>query len=67
MAALMLGVLKGGTWTSVGCVSGLVVAFVPLGVHVLLDGPRPRAVIAAGWAVGVPLLIVLAYAFGRLG
>ena len=67
MAALMLGVLKGSSWTSIACLTGLAVAFVPLGVRVLADGPRPRPVLIAAWAVAVPLLLVLAYAFGRLG
>ena len=67
MAALMLGVLKGSTWTSVICLGGLAAALVPLGVRVLLDGPRPRPAAVAAWAVGVPALIGLAYAFGRLG
>ncbi|MEO5820449.1 MAG: hypothetical protein ABIT71_08070 [Vicinamibacteraceae bacterium] len=67
MAALMLGVLKGSSWTSVACTSGLAIAFVPLGVRVLLDGPRPRTAVVAAWAIGVPILMGLAYAFGRLG
>ena len=67
MATLMLGVLKGSTWTSVVCLSGLAIALVPLGVRVLLDEPRPRPAAVAAWACGVPALIGLAYAFGRLG
>jgi hypothetical protein len=67
MVALMLGVLKGSSWTSVACTSGLALAFVPLGVSVLFDGPRPRAIAVAAWAVAIPLLIALAYVLGRLG
>ena len=67
MAALMLGVLKGSTRTSVACLSGLAVALVPLGVRVLLDGHRPRPAAVAAWAVGVPAPIALAYLIGRLG
>jgi hypothetical protein len=67
MAALMLGVLKGSTWTSVASVAGLAIGFVPLGVHVLLAGPRPRLVPATAWVVAIPVMIGLAYAFGRLG
>jgi hypothetical protein len=67
MAGLMMGVLKGSTWTSVACLTGLAVAFVPLGTRILLDGPRPRAQVVAAWAIGVPILMALAYAFGRLG
>jgi hypothetical protein len=67
MAGLMLGVLKGSSWTSVACLTGLAVAFVPLGIRVLCDGPRPRAVAVAVWAVGVPTMLVSAYLLGRLG
>ena len=67
MLALMLGVLKGSSWVSVACLVGLAVAFVPLGVDVLADGPRPRPLVAAAWVISVPVLTVLAYFFGRLG
>ncbi len=67
MLALMLGALKGSSWVSVACLAGLAVAFVPLGLALLADGPRPRPLVAAAWAVCVPALTVLAYLFGRLG
>ncbi|TDD61845.1 hypothetical protein E1293_44570 [Actinomadura darangshiensis] len=40
-AALPLGVLKGTTPLSMVAVAGLAVALVPLGLRMLLDGPRP--------------------------
>ena len=67
MLALMLGALKGSSWVSVACLAGLAVALVPLGLALLADGPRPRPLVAAAWAVFVPVLTVLAYLFGRLG
>lgn len=67
MAALMLGVLKGSTATSVVCVSGMALALAPLGVRVLRDGPTPRARVVAACAVGVPAAMGLAYVLGRLG
>ena len=67
MAALMLGVLKGSSWTSVACLGGLAVAFVPLGFRLLAEDPRPRPLVAAAGALFVPALIVLAYVLGRMG
>ena len=67
MLALMLGVLKGSSWVSVACLVGLAVAIVPLGLALLADGPRPRPLVAAAWAVFVPGLAVLADLLGRLG
>ncbi len=67
MLALMLGVLKGSSWVSVACLVGLAIAFVPLGIHVLADGPRPRPLVAAAWAVFVPVLIILSFVLGRMG
>ncbi len=67
MAGLMLGVLKGSSWTSVACLTGLAVAFVPLGIRVLCDGPRPRAAVMAASVIAVPIALGLAYVLGRLG
>ncbi|NUT93006.1 MAG: hypothetical protein HOY78_13375 [Saccharothrix sp.] len=57
---LPLGVLKGTELLSIVGTVGLCAALVPLGVRVLLDGPRPsrRAVLATAGAV--PLLGALA-------
>ncbi|MBB2948242.1 hypothetical protein FB565_008025 [Actinoplanes lutulentus] len=41
MSALMIGVLKGSTWASAVQVTGLVVAFVPLGIRLLRGAGRP--------------------------
>jgi hypothetical protein len=67
MLALMMGVLKGSSWVSVAALVGLTVAFVPLGLPLLADGPRPRPLAAAAWALFVPVVIVLAYVLGRTG
>jgi hypothetical protein len=63
MSGLMIGVLKGSTWASVVQVTGLAVAFVPLGVTVLRGAARPR------WrTVGlVVLAVVVSVVLGRLG
>ena len=50
MLALMMGVLKGSSWVSVAALVGLAIAFVPLGIRLLADGPRPAA--ARGRGVG---------------
>ncbi len=63
----MIGVLKGSSWVSVAALVGLAIAFVPLGFQLLAEGPRPRPLVAAAWAVFVPALIVLAYVLGRMG
>jgi hypothetical protein len=67
MLTLMIGVLKGSSWVSVAALVGLAIAFVPLGFRLLAEGPRPRPLVAAAWAVFVPALIVLAYVLGRMG
>jgi hypothetical protein len=60
MSGLMIGVLKGSTWASVVQVTGLAVAFVPLGVTVLRGPARPR------WRT-VVLAVVVSVVLGRLG
>jgi hypothetical protein len=47
MSLLMIGVLKGSSVMSIVYVTGLCVAFVPLGVKVLLEGPiaKPRVIL----------------------
>jgi hypothetical protein len=60
MSGLMIGVLKGSTWASVVQVTGLAVAFVPLGVTVLRGAARPR------WRT-VVLAVVVSVVLGRLG
>lgn len=67
MSALMLGVLKGSSITSVAAATGLGFAMVPLGIEVLLAPPRPglRSVFKT-MAVGIVLLVLL-FVSGRLG
>ncbi|MEO3799420.1 hypothetical protein [Nonomuraea sp. B1E8] len=60
MSALPIGVLKGTGPMSVVATVGLCVALVPLGVHVLKDGPAPR-----WWAY--PLALVMGTAAVLLG
>jgi hypothetical protein len=67
MSALMFGVLKGSSMASVIVISGLCVAFVPLGVDVLRNGPTPSYRTIFGWsALIIGLLILLSY-LGRAG
>ena len=67
MSGLMIGVLKGTTWASVVEVTGLAVAFVPLGFALLrgADRPSPRT-------LGRTVLLVLVFVgssivLGQLG
>jgi hypothetical protein len=67
MSALMIGVLKGSSMVSVISVSGLCVAFVPLGFRLLCTprAPSPRQLML-GAAAGLALIAALFY-FGQLG
>jgi hypothetical protein len=67
MSGLMVGVLKGSTWTSVVEVAGLVVAFVPLGVSFLRTADRPSS--RTLWRAAPLLLLVIAgsIVLGQLG
>jgi len=67
MSALMLGVLKGSSLTSVAATSGLCVAFVPLGVQVLRDGPTPPRRNIVAWSLLVLVLAAASIVFGELG
>lgn len=54
MSALMIGVLKGSTITSVVATSGLCIALVPLGIRVLKEGPIPhyrKVILSIGIAI----------------
>lgn len=67
MSGLMIGVLKGSTWPSAVEVTGLAVAFIPLGLRLLRDAPRPPQ--RTFWQT-TPLLLLLAIAsivLGQLG
>ncbi|MFC5187795.1 hypothetical protein [Actinomadura harenae] len=62
LAALMpLGVLKGTTPLSIVGGAGLCVAFVPLGVAVLVEGPRPGGRALGRFGVGLVGLVVLGF------
>lgn len=67
MSALMLGVLKGSSWTSVVATGGLCVALVPLGIEVLRDGPRPPRRSIAGWTLVVLAVVAVFVLVGQLG
>lgn len=67
MSGLMIGVLKGSTWASAVEVTGLVVAFVPLGFRMLrgVDRPSSRTL----WRT-VPLVLLVvgcSIVLGQLG
>jgi hypothetical protein len=67
MAALMMGVVKGSSVTSVVAASGLCVALVPLGIAVLRTPPTPSlAKIVGGVALAAGLVGALFYS-GQLG
>jgi len=67
MSALMFGVLKGSSPVPVIAVSGLCVAFAPLGVKVLRNGPTPSYQIIFGWSVLIIGLVILLFFLGRAG
>jgi hypothetical protein len=66
MSALALGTLKGTEPQSFIAVGGLCLAFIPLGVSLLRDGPPPtrRAVV---WIVVLVAVHVLMSAYGPRG
>ena len=67
MSALMLGVLKGSSWTSVVAVAGLCVALVPLGVAMIGEAPRPSPQRATFWIAIVVLALAVCWALRDLG
>jgi hypothetical protein len=67
MAALMLGVLKGSSIVSVIAISGLCLAFIPLGIRILFAPPRPGIYSVTKWALFVIALVILLFYFGQLG
>jgi hypothetical protein len=67
MSALMIGVLKGSSITSVVSATGLCIAFVPLGFKVLCTPKAPSvSKLMAVFAVGLALVGGLFY-IGQLG
>jgi hypothetical protein len=67
MSALMIGVLKGSTLTSVVATAGLCVALVPLGLQVLRDGPAPSRRAVVGWSLLIVGLGATFVVLGELG
>jgi hypothetical protein len=67
MAALPVGIIKGTRPLSVVGAIGLCIAFVPLGVKLLRDGPAPRLRAAVGWVTAVIAVGTLFVVIGRLG
>jgi hypothetical protein len=67
MAALMMGVVKGSSATSVVAVTGLCVAFVPLGVEVLRTPPTPPLRKVLGGAALAGTLVGALFYSGQLG
>lgn len=61
MALLPLGVLKGTTPLSIVGTAGLCIALVPLGLAVLLDGPRPTRRSAARFGVAALVVVILGF------
>ena len=67
MAGLMIGVLKGSTWSSVLQITGLCVAFVPLGISMLQSGPWPPARRTAITLTAIAAATVVAFLLGQAG
>lgn len=67
MSALMMGVLKGSSVTSVIAVTGLCVALVPFGVDILAARPKPPVRKVAAWASAIAALIAALFVLGQLG
>ncbi|MEO8662768.1 MAG: hypothetical protein ABI693_30180 [Bryobacteraceae bacterium] len=67
MAALMMGVLKGTSPTSVIATTGLCIALLPLGTKVLWTSPRPRLRQFAVWVAFLAILSAVLFFSGQLG
>jgi hypothetical protein len=67
MSALMMGVLKGSSVSSVVAVSGLCIALVPLGIAILRTPPTPPLRTMLGWIIGAACLIAVLFILGQLG
>ena len=67
MSSLMMGILKGSSWTSVVAASGLCISLLPLGFKVLTEKPTPSL---SAFLIRFLLMIgltVFLFFFGRLG
>ncbi|MFC6101645.1 hypothetical protein [Olivibacter domesticus] len=67
MSALMIGVLKGSSIVSIIATLGLCVALVPLGIHVLKDGPGLSYKTIGSWLLLIAAVIVCLFLFGQAG
>lgn len=67
MSVLMIGVLKGGTVMSLVATGCLCIAFLPLGIRVLTDGPMPSPRLFWGWLIFVIAVIGLFFFLGQAG
>jgi drug/metabolite transporter (DMT)-like permease len=67
MAALMIGVLKGTSTTSIVAGSGLCVALIPLGFTVLREPPAPRWQDYLLWFGLLAILLPVMFFLGQKG
>jgi hypothetical protein len=67
MSGLPLGVLKGTTTFSIIAVLGLCITFIPLGLNLINQKPKPTLKQVLGWTFGMVVLIAFLYIFGELG
>ncbi|WP_127552246.1 hypothetical protein [Actinoplanes sp. OR16] len=67
MSGLMVGVLKGSTWASAVQVTGLTVAFVPLGVAYLRGAGRPSRRTVVRTMPLIMLFLTASIVLGQLG
>ncbi|PSR57228.1 hypothetical protein AHMF7605_08695 [Adhaeribacter arboris] len=67
MTILMIGVLKGSSFTSVIATTGLVVALVPLGIKIISEGPKPVFKAIIKWTFLLLALILVLYFLGQAG
>jgi len=67
MSALMMGVVKGSSITSVVAATGLCISLVPLGIAILKAPPIPRFRTAFMWAALITGLVAALFFLGQLG
>jgi hypothetical protein len=67
MAVLMMGILKGSSWVSVMATASLCIAFVPLGIKVLTDGPATGYKATVQWSLIMIAVVCLLYFLGQAG
>ncbi|WP_216657724.1 hypothetical protein [Sphingobacterium shayense] len=67
MSILMLGVLKGATFTSIIATSGLCIAFLPLGNKMMRSDSLPTIKTTIQWLFIIVIVIAAMYMFGQAG